>query len=894
MTKKIQKNVIMSLRIMLLFLIASVWMLGLQAQTAPTQSAPGQAPGQKPTAGQSYGQPGQAPGQKPGPSGGQSYGQPGQAPGQAYGQKPAQAAPQGNGLVKGMIRDSTTSGGIEYATVGLYRQSDSTLVNGIVTNSNGEFVLKGIPNGQFYLDVNFIGYIKKRIHNITVAPQSTTVDMGPIALHANVTQIGDVQVVAQSNRVEYKIDKKVVNVSSDIAASGGTLVNVLESTPSVQVDVEGNVTLRGSGNFQLLIDGKPSVIQGSEGLQQIPASAVQNLEIITSPSAKYDPDGNAGIINVIMKKQKNLGIGGVINASVGTRNKYTTDFLINFRQKKVNFFVGAEYANQKNYMEGVGERRTYYRDSLTNDILSTTYQKTNTDGIFTRRSLNLKGGFDYTLSETSTLSLTAAANDRSFERNFTSKNHWYNDPFVKDSFYLDNSTGTDKSRFYNVNLDYKKNYDDKGHSLQASLYYTTGKSDETEEETVTQTDADYVATGSEPVRTRSRTSQPEYNVRAELDYIRPIGANKLEAGLQSRWDKDKSDYIFEDYQVEGNEWIYNDTISNSLDYLDAIQSAYAMFNGPLGKFEYQLGLRAEYDNRNLKQLTSNESYRYEKFHFFPSFYVTRKLSEAHKVQFTYSRRIQRPDERDLNPFKEYRGSNNVFYGNPALTPEFTNSFELNYQYTFKKGFMSLETYYRGTTDKITRISGVDTLDGKQVFINTSTNADADMSVGVELMANLDLTKWWQLNVTGDFYHYSLQGRIEGNDVTSQSNTWRTNFNSTFKIKADTRLQIMAIYNGPSVTLQGKRDGFFVTNVALRQDFMKKKLTVTLSARDVFATGKFSFNSEGSNFYTYNKFQREAPVILLNFTYRINNYKAAARRGNGDQEGGEGGGMDMGM
>jgi outer membrane receptor protein involved in Fe transport len=275
--------------------------------------------------------------------------------------------------------------------------------------------------------------------------------------------------------------------------------------------------------------------------------------------------------------------------------------------------------------------------------------------------------------------------------------------------------------------------------------------------------------------------------------------------------------------------------------------------------------------------------------------VIRQFSDAHKVQFTYSRRIQRPDERDLNPFKEYRGSNNVFYGNPALTPEFTNSFELNYQYTFKKGFMSLETYYRGTSDKITRISGVDTLNGKQVFFFTSTNADQDYSLGMELMANMDLTKWWQLNLTGDLYHYQLQGKIEGQDVSSNSTTWRTNFNTTFKIKANTRLQLMGIYNGPSITLQGKRDGFFVTNVALRQDLLKKRLTVTLSARDVFATGKFSFNSEGSNFYTYNKFSREAPIILLNLTYRINNYRAASRRNNGEEGGGDsGGGMDMGM
>jgi outer membrane receptor protein involved in Fe transport len=796
-----------------------------------------------------------------------------------------EGATGGSGTITGVIQDSTTNGAIEYATVGLYRQKDSTLVNGVVTDPSGKFALKDLPYGKFYLQASFIGYLKKNIHNILLTPQSNSLDLGNIALHPNMIQIEDVKVVAQNQRVEYKIDKKVVNVSQDIASSGGTLVNVLENTPSVQVDVEGNVSLRGSGNFQVLIDGKPSVIQGSEGLQQIPASAVQSLEIITSPSAKYDPDGAAGIINVIMKKQKNLGVGGVINASIGTRHKYTSDFLLNIKKKKVNFFVGGEFADQQNLNTGVGERRTYSGDT-------TTYQQTNTEGVFSRNALNVKSGIDYYINDKSTLTLSGAATNRNFSRDFTSKNHWYSDPFVRDSFYLDNSVSSHKSKFYNLNLDFMKKYDDKGHTLQASAYFSTGKEDETEDEVVRLTDNTYEVTGDEPARTRSRIHHPEYNLRLELDYTRPIGSGKVDMGLQSRWDKDKGEYIFEDYQPLGNEWIQNDTISNSLKYLDALQSAYAMFNGPLGKFEYQVGLRAEYDNRTLDQLTSSESYTYEKFHFFPSFYLIRKLSDAHQLQFTYSRRIQRPDEGDLNPFVEFRGSNNVFYGNPELTPEFTNSFELNYQYTLKKGFISLETYYRGTVDKITRISGVDTLNGKQVFTNTSINADRDHSLGIELMTNLDVTKWWQLNLTGDLFRYQLNGQVEGNDVSSTSTTWRTNFNNIFKFKWDTRFQIMGVYNGPSITLQGKREGFFVTNVALRKDLLKKKLTLSLNVRDLFATGKFAFTSEGSSFYTYNKFRREAPVVTLNLTYRINNYRQASRRNS--EQGEESNGMDVGM
>jgi len=789
------------------------------------------------------------------------------------------------GYVTGVIQDSSARGPIEYATVGLFRQSDSTLVNGTVTDQSGAFMLKGIPNGQYYLEASFIGYNKKIIR-VFLTSQSHAVDVGLVGLHLNVTQIADVQIVAQNPRVEYKIDKKVVNISQDLTATGGSLVNALENTPSIQVDVEGNVTLRGSGNFQLLIDGKPSVIQGSEGLQQIPSTAVQSVEIITSPSAKYDPDGDAGIINVIMKKQKTTGIGGVINASIGTRNKYTADFLINFRKKKINYFVGGEYANFEFHNRGEGEKRTYSGDSAT-------YQTSNVNGVFHRQAFNLKTGFDYTISDNSTLSLSGGVGKRSMSRDFMSRNHWYDEPFAKDSFYRENSLSKDEDRFYNLNLDFLKKYSEKDHSLQASAYFSASTEDETDEDVIRRTNDRYELVGQQPARTRSGENNSESELRLELDYIRPLGKGKLETGLQSRWDMDKGDYVYEDYLPLGNEWVYNDTISNSLNYLNAMQSAYGIYNGPLGKFEYQAGLRAEYDYRRLEQITSSENFVYNKFHFFPSFYIIRKLSDVHQFQFTYTRRIHRPNEWQLNPFKQFRGSNNVVYGNPALKPEFTNSFELNYQHTLKKGFVSLETYYRGTTGKITQISGIDMLSGKQVFTNTSINADRDHSLGIELMANLDITKWWSVNVTGNLFRYQLDGKVEGEDVTSVSTTWNTNYSTMFKLGDNTRIQLMGFYNGPSKTLQGKRDGFFVTNAAIRRDFMKKKLTVSLNARDIFATGKWSFTSEGSSFYTYNRFSREAPVVTLNLSYRINNYRQASRRESNDNSE-DSGGMDIGL
>jgi outer membrane receptor protein involved in Fe transport len=760
---------------------------------------------------------------------------------------------------------------------------DSTLISGAVTDQTGSFVLKNLPYGNYYLEAAFIGYNRKRVP-IVLSQKNSMINLGRINLYADVTQIAEVTVMADGKQIDYQIDKKVILVSQDIAAAGGSLVNVLENTPSVQVDVEGNVTLRGSGNFQLLIDGKPGAIQGSDGLQQIPASAVQSVEIITSPSARYDPDGDAGIINVIMKKQKKPGVGGVVNVSLGSRNKYSADFLLNIRRKSFNIYTGMEYGNNQFHNTGKGERITFGDTS--------TYIANRLNGRFSRKSLNVKAGIDWYAGEKTTLSLSGNVTNRNFTRDFVSRNHWFTLPVSRDSFYLDESEDLDKRLFYNINLDLVRKFDDKGHMLQASAYLVFGKESERELNTVSSTDALYRTTGLGGEQSRTSTEQPEEELRLELNYTKPLGQNKIEVGLQSRWDHDIADYTFEDF-TDGGTWMVNDSISNHFKYLDAMQSAYASFKGSLAGFEYQAGLRAEYDHRTLDQVTLNEAYTYEKLHFFPSMFLTRKLGEHHQLQLNYSRRIQRPEEHDLNPCKEFRGSSNVFYGNPSLRPEFTNAFEFNYQYSFQGGFLSFETYYRTTNNKISRITGQDTLNDRPVYTFTFINANNDNSLGIEAMGNLEVTKWWQLNLTGNIFRYELSGETEGEKVHSVSTSWRTNLNNFIMLGKNTRFQITCVYNGPTKTLQGQGEGFFMTNLALRRELLKKQIMVSFNVRDVFSTAAFAFTSEGSTFYTYNKFKRESPVFMINLMYRINNFRQAPRKSNGEQ-GEDAGGMDIGM
>ncbi len=779
------------------------------------------------------------------------------------------------GVITGKVFDNNTGLPVEYATLALYRMKDSSLVTGSITNNKGEFTLNELPYGMYYLEAGFLGYEKFRLNRIMITPQKQLVDIGNINISPSTVNLDAVEVVAGNNRVEYKIDKKVITLSQDMTSSGGTVAQALENTPSIEVDIEGNVTLRGSSNYKVLIDGKPSVIQGSEALQQIPASSVQSVEIITNPSAKYDPDGDAGIINIVMKKQKQKGFNGIINASAGTREKYSADFLLNFRQSKTNFFIGGEISDHAFHGSGNNEQRILNLDT-------TYYRTSEQEGLFKRSGYSLKAGADYYIDNKNTITLQGSIGRRNFERNFFARYHEYYIPAADELFYTQDNLAPHENNYYNLSLDYRKEFDNPMHELKASVYYSQNFEKETQDiiENITASDWEIIIPSSE--RSRSREETPEKNIRAQVDYIYPIKENtKFEAGLQSRWDIDNSDYIFEDYDADLNEWINNPGISNKLEYVDAIQSVYGIYTGTFRQFGYQVGLRTEYDNRYINQVTLNEDYRYEKLHFFPSFYITKQFPKQMQLQLSYSRRIRRPNERSLNPFKEVIDNQNIRVGNPYLKPEFSNSYELNFQLPFKKNFISLETFYRQTVNSISWFIVYDST--SNVFINTSHNADKESSAGLELMANINITKWWQVNLTGNVFRYTLSGENDNGDYVERTTTsWGSNGNMIFRLKWDTRIQIMGMYRGPSVTLQGERDGFFFTNFAVRKDLFDKKLSITLNIRDIFGTAKNSFTSEGSRFYTFNEFKREAPVVMLTLSYRINNYKMQQRRnGNGE-------------
>lgn len=776
------------------------------------------------------------------------------------------------GVLTGTIIDEETQQPVEYANIMLYSKRDSSMVDGGITDATGVFRLTKLPYGGYYLHANFIGYNKKQVADIRITPKSKVVDLGTVSLGRAEQALDEVDVVADRSRIEYKIDKKVVNVSQDLNSAGGSAVDVLENVPSVQVDIDGNVSLRGSSSFRVLINGKPTVLEGSDALQQIPSSSIENIEIITNPSAKYDPEGTAGIINIITKEKKKKGLNGVVNVSAGTNNKYNADFLLNYRIGKINYFIGADYSDRDFLGESNRYSETYFTDS-------TRIIDEQSNRVMHRDGYSIKGGFDYHIDDNSTLTLSAKMGRFDFGFDTESETHLYYNGSNQERYYTTDNAFIHTHDYYNATLSYQNFVNgDKNHTIESSLFYSGSAGDDLTTQEEIETDPSYNSLELPANKLRILEDGPRQRVRFKFDYTRPLGAGKLEAGYQLRYREGDEGYDMELFNAEDQAWLVQQELANTLTMYRHIQAAYSTYSGNFGDLGYMLGLRGEYTDRTITNNKIEEDYRIHRFDVFPSAHISYKLPAEQQLQVSYSRRLNRPRGWFLNPFENYQDPYSVRVGNPELSPEYTNSYELSYQKRLGMNFIALEGYYKQTDNEITRVSSLREEDGIMVY--SFDNLNKETSMGMELMANFQVFKWWRLNASGNVYRYTIDGNVADEDVAAESNNWDMRMNNTFRFK-NSRIQLMGFYNGPSVTAQGERGDFFFTSVAFRQDFLDRKASATLSVRDIFGTMKHDFTSETSNLYSEMTYTRESPVITLSLSYRINNYKDK-RRPNGNE------------
>ena len=790
-------------------------------------------------------------------------------------QPPAALSSSGNmgtrtGSISGSIKDELTGAKMEYTNVVLYKQMDSSLVTGTVTNMEGFFKLDKIAFGKYYLKVKFLGYNEKTINDIKVNPKNPVVDLGNIKLSPASTNIDDVEVIAEQSPVMYKLDKKIVTVSSNLNNSGGTAVEVLENTPSVQVDIEGNVSLRGSSNFTVLIDGRPSPFSGSDALEQIPAGSIEKIEIITNPSAKYDPDGTAGIINVISKKRSLEGTSGMINLNADNKGSYGGDVIFNMKKEKISYSLGANLRSSE---------RNGYREqdqwSRVDDTTYHTYSEGDREG--GRSSASVKAGIDYSITKRDLLAVNVSTGSSGFERKAVSDYREWTEPESQTLDRISKDYMDRNSNFVRANIDYTHNFDESGHNIKASAFYKTDKSD-------SEDGTDLLSTENilqEGLKSFEDGTGTDY--RFNVDYTLPFSEDgKFEAGWQTRIKEEVEEYGVYKRVMPGGTFSTDAEDATESKYDRLIHAVYSIYGNEWRGFGYQIGLRGEYTRRDLENAATAEVFTIDRWDYFPSAHFSYQLPADQQLMTSYSRRIDRPRGYWLEPFQTYRDAYTIWEGNPSLKPEYINSMELSYKKQFGPSFFSVEAFYRNTKNKVERIRSVYSED---VMLHTVANVGEDFAKGLELMLNVKVNKLYSFNLMGSAFDYSykIDSDLLDSEDPGHSTNWNINLKNTFRLGKKFKVQLDGRYNGPSVTAQGTREGYFMTSSAIRADFFDNKLTATLQFRDMFATGKHEFEAEGADFYSKTLFERNPQVLKLSLSYKINNYREKRGRSNDGME-----------
>ena len=778
----------------------------------------------------------------------------------------------GSGVVTGTVIDSASKAPIEYANIVVLSIKDTSVITGTVTGSAGKFTIPKVPFGKHFLDVRFIGFKDQRF-TVELSPQKRNIDIGTVKLSSGAVNLENVVVEGARNPVTYQIDKKVIDVDQLGTTISGNAAEVLENVPSVSVDIEGNVSLRGSTSFTVLIDGKPSVMDAQDILQQIPATSIQSIEIITNPSAKYDPEGTAGIINIILKKRKNLGLSGVVNANAGIHDKYGGDFLFEYKTTSVNYNFGLDY-NRRIFPGTRRQENIYIHPSGSNYL--------NSDGSMEwgRTSYGIRGGLDFNLNENDILSFGGRYGNGEHQRNSSLLyNEWSNDyPVI--FTYRSMIDSKREGQYFALNSNYQHKFEKEGHEISAELFYGHHSGDENS--LTTSINGGIITDG-----TKTTETGPENEYRGKLDYVLPLGEkNKFETGYQGETELSTDINGLYTYDSNSGNFIFEPLFSHTNKYNRTEHAIYSIYSDEFGDFGIQGGLRGEYTYQTTDVREENKLFKIDRWDFFPTLHSSYKFGGGSQLMASYTRRIDRPRGWFLEPFISWVDANNVRKGNPGLEPEFIDSYDAGVQTFFGKVNFSTDIYYRITQNKIEHIRSVYT-DAENVTLTTFENIGKDFSLGTEFMLIYDPLEFWDMNLMGNLYDYRVRGNLYGESFDRKSFNWNLRMNNVFRISKSTALQVNGRYNSPSVSSQGRSEGFFSADLAVKQEFMDKQLSLTLQVRDVLGTAKHEFTSTSPDLYSYQYFNRESPVVMLNIKFNFNNYKQKNREEQPDN------GMDQG-
>lgn len=764
--------------------------------------------------------------------------------------------------IKGKIVDANSGNPLAYATISLFSKTDSLLVDGNITDQAGIFSIATKP-GIYFAKFEFLAYEPFSVDPINLA--KGTVDLGNIALKPSATDLEEVVVQAEKSTMQMALDKRIFNVGKDLGNAGNSATEILANIPSVSVDVEGNVSLRGSNNVRILIDGKPSGMvsfKGAAGLRQLQGSLIERVEIITNPSARYEAEGVGGIINIVLKKELRQGFNGAFDLIAGYPMNLGTALNLNYRKDRLNFFInyGISYRNPPG--KGSVYQEVYRPDT-------TFLYRQNNERTFTGLDQNIRGGLDFYFNPNNILTAAytyrRSSGNRIMDIEYTDYIFDEGNPVGITTRRQDEDEVEPSSEY---TLNFKKLFGKKGHELTATLRYLDNWEESDQDFTEHFFNTAYIPSGIPDLFQHSYNYETEEQLLFQLDYVKPFAQEgKLEAGIRSGIRNMTNDYLVEE-QFAGV-WKTLQGFDDNFLYDENIHAAYGIVGNKKGKFSYQLGLRAEWTDVTTTLVESRNINARDYLNFFPSLHFTLDLPRENAMQVSYSRRIRRPRYNDLSPFVTYSDNRNYFSGNPDLEPEFTDAYEIGHIKYMEKASISSSIYYRHTNGKIERIRRVDNTGNAYT---QPENLSVEDAFGAEFTTSYSPTQKWKLDGNFNFFRAITDGKNLGTSFQSDTYSWFTRLTSRYSLTQNMDLQIRGNYEAKQRTPQGYREPIWFVDLALSSDILKKNGTLTLNVSDLFNTRRFRSVAQSEYFYTYNQGQMQVTQVNLTFSYRLHQQK----------------------
>ena len=782
-----------------------------------------------------------------------------------------------NFKVFGIVSDSETKEPLEYATISIKSKNNSEKIFGGLTDQDGKFSVDVNP-GLYELKIDYVSFISYSNENLMVRGNT---DIGNIPLELDVSMLDEVEVRAERTQVEIRLDKKIYNVGQDITVKGGNVSDVLANIPSIDVDFDGTISLRGNSNIRILINGKPSGLvglSGPQGLRSLPSESIEKVEVVTSPSARYSAEGTAGILNIILKKQSLLGFNGNFNLNLGIPRNEGLNGTLNVRNEKVNLFSTVNLSNSENSGSYFSETN-YTRQDLTIDEAN--------DWDYNNKNIFFNLGSEYYFDDKTSLTISGfykRGDDSSYATNIV--NDISRGTISSTNNRLRNETEMDESFEYAI--DFYKDYDRDGQTLSARISYEESEDDELE-------DIEDFATSpliSESIFEKVSNIDFQKRLLGQVDFIYPINKEtEFEFGYRGSF-LERETYYDVSF-LTGNSFISDSGLSNIFNYNESVNSLYSQFGKKFNKLSALFGLRYENSKQEINQKTTNEFEIKKYSDLFPTLNLAYEFSSQESLTFGYSKRIRRPRGWDINPFPRRNSVTSFRRGNPFLNPTFTTALEVDYLKRFKKFTLNTSIFYRqsdGNIERITEETGkiVDLiLDSDSnapilqvpVLDSYPINLSNNKRIGSELSLTYTPSRSVRLNASFTINSSSIRGQYKDQNFDSDDTNWSTRFNGFIRFPKDFNLQFFGFVRGPTENAFSKGKAFGFVSGAIQKSLLDKKGTLSLKFSDLFNTSKYRFESFRDTFYRKSEGRWRMPTYVLTFSYRFNDNKYKQRKKN---------------